>query len=547
MKILLFADDIALLPCDEQSLFQMNSHVDLLNLANNGKINRSKCSVIPLDEYFTDSEIQGIPTIRDGQSERYLGYEIYKNKKMNGIPNAISKFEITLKKWKGLHLSLYGAANVLRSYALPLITYQTYVDSPSIDQIKKVNNLCKWFLFSNESLFDPNKQYRSLLNDSRVFLPQKEGGLGVTPFDILLKAQKIFWMKRFINNDSTGGWVFALKSLLLKGFNKFAPVESLNKVPQWLLDEKKLLTIKNILITWFSIKKKFQVEKESIVGILNPNGSLKQICKFFSKEIKLSLLRNQMGKLLPTTKLIDQKSVTIIPLRSKVENGALYYRGILNKKKILKSLTFEDGKPIISASLREISKNIIKPRSLPPKQMEWETKYENFSDNFRILHTSKVRMRIKSNIFKRFSNILPRVRDENCPLCPGMKETSDHILTECSFLRTQISKLKNIISTYLNVNVEPIHLMTQLSDDERVRPLQLFALHNVWTIRCKKKFDSFIPANLWDCLMQNDLERFLFKESLKRDKEIFIESWNSLISFINDSLIIQRVFHAPSS
>lgn len=547
IKLLLFADDISLFPLNEESLSNMNRHVETLNLANNGKINRNKCSIIPLNENFEQMELQEIPIIKEGQSERYLGYEILKNKSSNGISNAISRFEILLKKWKLMHLSIYGAANVLRSYAIPIISYQTFVDTPTSEQIKKVENLSKWFLYYNENNFDTNKQYKAKLNDSRAFVEQKEGGLGITPFNVLVKAQRIFWIKRVMNNESTDGWVYALKQLLLKGFNKFAPVELLNKVPKWLQNENKLKSIKNILTVWFSLKKFIPVEKNKTVGIINSSGILQKICRVLPNEKTLIIYRNQKGKLLPTQKLINIDKQILIPIRTKYINGFLYFKGIYNKNKIFSSSLFEDGNKIKSATLREISKNILPVAKLSPKQQDWAGKYKNFQNNYKILHTSKVRMKIKSHIFKRLTNILPRNREEDCPFCPNNRETSDHILTECAFLREKINFIKKILKKEFQIETEEIDLMTIISNDEIVRPIQLFTLYLVWNLRCKIKFENYLPKDIWNKLMQKEFERFIFKENMKKDKESFLENWNSIISFVDGSLIVKSLFHTPLS
>lgn len=147
IKNLLFADDVCLLAKDQDSLTIMIHLVQEYNKANNGKLNSKKCTIIPMNTNEEQQEILEIPVIKENQREKYLGYEFYKDKNKNGIDSSILKFENNLNKWKNLHLSIIGRANVIRTYAIPIIFYSLSIDQISKLQEYKIENLIRWFLF----------------------------------------------------------------------------------------------------------------------------------------------------------------------------------------------------------------------------------------------------------------------------------------------------------------------------------------------------------------------------------------------------------------
>jgi hypothetical protein len=260
LRILLFADDVCLLPRDRVSLVAMLSHVELYNEANTGKVNKTKSCIVPLDVKEEATSLMHIPMIGWNQMEKYLGCEFYRDRNLNGIPNAIKKLESLLINWKNLHLSIYGKANVLRSYAMPALSYQMSVEMIKPKEEKKITNLLNWFLFSYDNAILNGKNYRSKLATQRLASKEAKGGLNLIPICQYGKAQKINWALRAFQKKSFDGWVHAFNEILEKVKTEELwdiPVEMSCFVPQSLLGEIKRISVRNILLNWFEIPKKF--------------------------------------------------------------------------------------------------------------------------------------------------------------------------------------------------------------------------------------------------------------------------------------------------
>jgi hypothetical protein len=80
------------------------------------------------------------------QELEYLGY------KVNGedMPGRIAKMIRKLNKIKAKHQSLIGRVNTINSYGFSQLYYNMYATKVNDEDIKKINNITRWYLFSME-------------------------------------------------------------------------------------------------------------------------------------------------------------------------------------------------------------------------------------------------------------------------------------------------------------------------------------------------------------------------------------------------------------
>jgi hypothetical protein len=535
IRILLFADDVCLLASDEYSLALMLDHVNEYKNVNTGKINQSKCCIIPLNLSNLEQVLLGIPVISPLAHERYLGYEFHFDRSRTSIDSALKKFESRLICWKNLHLSIFGKATVLRTYALPLLYYVTAIDSLTNDEEKKIKNLTSWFLFSYEDKFLPQKNYRSRLSESRLVQTLGKGGLNIVPIAVHSNAQKVHWAIRVFQGKSSDGWVYSFKELLQASRNPSwdIPIEMSMSTPQQLLLEDKRITIKKILLSWFETSKMFNSETAAFVGSWGKKNSIISIYKVVRS-------RNGVATLLETTNrkgsitIIDSETTRplnyLVPVCVKAVQGKLEFHGPHKKRKLFKQGQLRNGIPILKASFKSIVQNICcSGTHLTEKQSEWAQKFPGSDSNFSLLLATPLRTCVKSHVFSRFSNSLPRLREEVCPRCHGSRESSDHVLCECPSLIQDAKTSIKCISSFFGLSLSTTEFLTVLNPDLRIRIFQMISLYCSWQWRCKMRHGEAASRSSWECSFSSEIKGVLLKLMNSGPLHEFTQRWEPLL------------------
>jgi len=539
IRILLFADDVCLIASDEASLVTMMGHVEAYSEANTGKINRSKCCLISLRPWEPLLELFGISFISAFQAERYLGYEFHLEKKRNGIEQAIKKFETHLVKWKNLHLSILGRASVMRTYAMPLLFYVTSVDLLTREEERKVNNLMYWFLFSYESTFSSQRKYNSRLSIARLTAKPEKGGLGLVPISIYSLAQKVNWALRVFQRKSGDGWVHSFNELIevSKGEGWDIPVE-MSMAPSGPVSAENLrLTLKAILLAWFSISKKFTVENSPFLGSWGKYNCVTSIFKVTSisgSEATLLETENDGGSISLKRTLTTRPTAHLVQVRVKDSKGTLEFVGPGRKHKMFKQGMLGNGIQILKAEFNSVLHLLCSSEEVnTPKQKEWESKFSGWERNFSLLTQSKVRNRVKSHVFMRFSNLLPREREGLCPRCREFRESSDHVLFECRPFLEDAAKVTTTLAALFGITLTPITFLTVLQEDLRVRVLQMSFLHCAWSLRCKIHHGEPVRPDFIEKFLPSEIKRFLSRLLFLEQSEPSLNLWSPLIESLD--------------
>jgi hypothetical protein len=223
-------------------------------------------------------------------------------------------------------------------------------------------------------------------------------------------------------------------------------------------------------------------------------------------------------------------------------NGSLTFDGPVNKKKLLKGVSLYDGTKLLKTKFKHFVQSVRDKFNATRKQLEWVEKFPGILNNFRLILKTEVRSRVKSHSFMRFNNLLPKVKDNLCPRCLLLPESSDHILFECVRLRDDALVSRSILNRFFKTDIDLDSFLTVLSNVEVTRVLQMITLYCSWMIRCKLRHNENVSPNLFPNLISGELKRFLLKNPAKS------EDWRPLIQSFglqNLEIILVNLTSAP--
>jgi hypothetical protein len=371
--------------------------------------------------------------------------------------------EKVIVKAKNLHLSILGGNNVVQRYALPILHYSTSIDTPSPAETKRVQNLINWFLFSREQQYLRNTNYQGRMNRTRMAAPVEEGGLGLAPLETYNAAQKAHWIVRALQNKVSEGWVHALKEMFdeirAREPNSLRPVECLNAIPAYIKQDRRS-TLVQMLTEWYKLKCKIDCTHSKYVGSSTLRGTARNVFKAISSNKESTLVRlldwnGRNGRLSPPDPISFRlNNVDLTPVKVTKIDGWYFLTGNANKKIMLRSCSLPNGKKLKEAEFSDVLKSKVpKEAVVTDKQTAWKALFPDFSNNFKRLAGTPIRMRVKSNIFLRYANCLPRTREVNCCLCQRARESSNHVLYQCQILRTSGRTIVEALERHLGIHL----------------------------------------------------------------------------------------------
>ena len=358
------------------------------------------------------------------------------------------------------------------------------------------------------------------------------------------------WTVRVLQGISKEGWAHSMKEILYESRNKEqeAVIEMAGSVPKNIKKEMKLITIKNILLHWFEIPKKFNTEGMEYVGQRNKKNEIINILKIINKDklnIKAEVMKKKLEKKVIYITEKNQKEIInineehLIPISTMEIDGRLIYKkGINNKLASYNKATFLNGKLISLAESKDITINLInKDVDLTPKQKELEILMGNYiEENFKIIYESKLKMKNKSHCFLRNANALPRDRDKNCIYCPNKRESIEHILYECNTYKKYAKKITIIINKIFKLNIKcDERFLIILDKDVRINIFQMINQKIIWNYRCGMIHEGVtFDDSQWENLIQMELEGFISKEIfLANDYGEIKKLWDPIIEKID--------------
>ena len=177
-KILQYADDTCLCVTVTESIKECFNVLRIYEKASGAKVNISKtdgmwigtCSSRIKDEHFknfagltwTDEDLKFLG--------EYIGEDLDKLQ-INNIENTVQEMTKSLHFWKGKYLSKKGTIRVINTYVLSQMFYDTETQTPTDDQIERIESEIKKVYWKNNQ---PNIRLDNLKMD------YDEGGLNLT-------------------------------------------------------------------------------------------------------------------------------------------------------------------------------------------------------------------------------------------------------------------------------------------------------------------------------------------------------------------------------
>jgi hypothetical protein len=364
------------------------------------------------------------------------------------------------------------------------------------------------------------------MSSERLAAPIERGGLGLIPFSVYCDAQKATFILRALQKKVSDGWVHALKEMFNWMRTREAwvfPVECLRKIPKYIEEDHRTILV-NMITIWSKLKLHFDNIGYDYLGRLSAKGTILVVLQVISsgkrtKRVKMLERAGGAGKLRKPDPFISHvNNFDVIPVKVEQIDGNHYLLGNENRKTLLSRCTLPNGRLLNDAAFSDISESLIpSSTTLTPKQQIWEKAFPGFMKNFEILAKLKIRMRLKSHIFNRYSNMLPRDRRSNCPLCSTTPESSDHVLFQCKNLREQARLILEALERTLKVQLLLDSFLMILHTDERIRIFQIAFLYNHWIVRCKIKHSEHTHHDQLRTSLLNEIKKYILR--MHQDKQ----------------------------
>ncbi|MCG7892737.1 MAG: reverse transcriptase domain-containing protein, partial [Candidatus Thiodiazotropha endolucinida] len=382
----------------------------------------------------------------------------------------LNKAENICKQWAKRKLTLIGRITVIKSLLLAKFTHLFLaLPNPPGELIKQIEKMFYKFLWNN----GPDRIKRSVIVKNI-----REGGLRMINISYFIKALKISWLRRVVQNSENNAW-YALSninfmSILTYGNGYAAQHRTIIDNPFW----------KDLLSSWISYCDTLKIEniKEVLASPIWYNSNLIHGRTFFindwsNKGVRfISDLIDQNGNIyqfqafkviygVRGTFLDYQALIAKIPNRWKTtinENkpyciinafntpSSLYFQKVIKDKKGCRS--FYDA----MAGVSEI--NFIN---------KWEQEVGNISQddllNYNLVIAELKEVALKDFQYKITNKILVtksflhRIRkiDENqCSYCSNQPETIIHLFTECEKVARFWQQLKFWLMLHMNLNLD---------------------------------------------------------------------------------------------
>jgi hypothetical protein len=230
IKSVMFADDATFVTDGSRRSFE-----NLINILDNfghvsGLIlNDKKCIVLRAGSLQnTDIEYcKNKKFIWESQTAKTLGISFYNNTKLNyknNIDPKIKEFVNCLKQWQHRKLTLLGKITVIKSFALPKLTYiMSALPNLEANTVKSIERYAYDFLWEGK----PDKIKRATIKQQ-----YSKGGLKMVDFEKYMLSLKASWVKKMLDENNKT----LIKDIFLSKLNSFGN----NLIFECNIDEKEI-------------------------------------------------------------------------------------------------------------------------------------------------------------------------------------------------------------------------------------------------------------------------------------------------------------------
>ena len=195
IKLSQLADDTTLFVKDIRSLHFALNLLHMFHKSSGLRLNYSKTEILCIGHIYSNKEN---PFNLKWVKERVYALgtwfykDIYSCTNVN-YENRFAMFQSTLKAWKARHLTWFGKITILKALALPKLNYCiSTLPTPEWFAVKVQNEINK-FLWNEKP---PRIKFKNAISKPEC------GGLKLTHMDTFIKAQKVVWVKRLLDDKS---------------------------------------------------------------------------------------------------------------------------------------------------------------------------------------------------------------------------------------------------------------------------------------------------------------------------------------------------------
>ena len=118
----------------------------------------------------------------------YFGYGAKQRDELN-FRNTLKSLK-TINLWKQRGLSLLGRIQIIKTFAIPKLTYRASVLPISIDLIKEADSLFYYFIWNGK---DKVKRNVMISEDEK-------GGLNMLDIDYMVRTRRVICVKRYLED-----------------------------------------------------------------------------------------------------------------------------------------------------------------------------------------------------------------------------------------------------------------------------------------------------------------------------------------------------------
>ena len=361
-KITQLADDTTLFLNDIDSLKTVMKVLDNFRHTSGLNLNKKKTEILQLGVPLTSNYT--LLNLKWEKEKIYaLGSWFYKDHNISVIETHEKRLDMlqsTLKLWKRRNLSWIGRITVIKTQCISKLNYTiSSVETPEWFT-NRVETLLNDFLWNGKP---PRVKQKVIYND------YDNGGLRMTNLSHFIKAQKINWIKRLLQNKETVPHEYVSKFLNmdLKDYLK-CNIEHTD------LPVELPMFYKQVLSAWFSIKTEPKNTDEVQREIIWTNKYIKVGTKtLFNKKlyenglIYIKDLLEDNGNLISYETLIQQFGNNMTPYNYICLKHAIPKRW----RKLLKSNNIININPKQETVFLNMNKNVIPVAILKSKQVYW--------------------------------------------------------------------------------------------------------------------------------------------------------------------------------
>jgi len=197
IKSLHYADDSTHFFSSPEEYVPFKECLELFSKGSNFKVSYEKSELIIVnsnDNHFGDSKLSKHPV-------RYLGAYFNRNGLINNFQDLMNKFQQILTKIKATFPNFLSRVDCFKSYIQGVLYFHGSFAEFKQEEIKKLENLERWFLFSNDPTFNKNRKY-SNIKLARLAQDKYSGGENLRLcWDILCNSKSIFGIPCLINKS----------------------------------------------------------------------------------------------------------------------------------------------------------------------------------------------------------------------------------------------------------------------------------------------------------------------------------------------------------